>query len=631
SNEQLEVDITERKQADEALRESEERYRAIVEDTPVLICRFLPDGVITFVNAAYCRYFKKTPEDLVGSSFLSLIPDEDRDMVMANISMLTPESPMQSHEHPVIASDGEDRWQRWTNRALFDTEGQPIAYQSIGEDITVRKQIEESLRESEERQRNLLNNTPSVIYIKNLAGEYLFVNRMYEKLFHISNNEINGKTDYDIFAAADADSYRANDIKVAEKAVPQEFEEIVPHDDGEHTYISIKFPLKDISGETYAICGISTDITERKQVEHRLRSSEEKYRAMFESSQVGMALCEMDGNLIEVNHGYLDIIGYSKEEVLKLTYWDITPQDYEENEVDQLRSLSETDKYGPYEKEYIHKDGSRIPVLLNGSVVKGEDGIDRIWSLVQDITERKQAEAEQARLQRELQQAQKMEALGQLTGGIAHDFNNILGIIMGYSELARGRCISKGEAKLTEQLDRVLDASGRARDLVAQMMAFSRSGASDDKPLQLQALVKEDLKMLSSTLPASIEISTEIKESLPSVLMNPGQLNQLLLNLCVNARDAMDGKGKLTIDLDWAKGVEAECATCHKQLEGDWVELSVTDTGSGISPEALERIFDPFFTTKEVGKGTGMGLSVIRGIMRNHGGHILVESEPGKG
>ncbi|MCP4043352.1 MAG: PAS domain-containing sensor histidine kinase, partial [Gammaproteobacteria bacterium] len=130
---------------------------------------------------------------------------------------------------------------------------------------------------------------------------------------------------------------------------------------------------------------------------------------------------------------------------------------------------------------------------------------------------------------------------------------------------------------------------------------------------------------------ASIEISTEMEENLPSVLMDPGQLNQLLMNLCVNARDAMEGKGKLTIHLGWTKGVEAECATCHKQLEGDWVELSVTDTGGGISPEALDRIFDPFFTTKEVGKGTGMGMAVIHGIMRNHGGHVLVETEQGKG
>ncbi|MCP4044004.1 MAG: response regulator [Gammaproteobacteria bacterium] len=248
-----------------------------------------------------------------------------------------------------------------------------------------------------------------------------------------------------------------------------------------------------------------------------------------------------------------------------------------------------------------------------------------------DITERKEAETEQARLQRELQQAQKMEALGQLTGGIAHDFNNILGIILGNNELALKYCTPSGQTKLARHLNNIHKAGNRAAALVSQMLAYSRSEASYDKPLQFQSLVEEDLKMLGSTLPSSIEITTEIEENLPAVLMDPGQLNQLLMNLCVNARDAMEGKGSLTIRMGWAKGVETECATCHKQIEGDWVDLSVTDTGSGINPEALDRIFDPFYTTKEVGKGTGMGMAVIHGIMRNHGGHVLVETEKGKG
>ncbi len=241
-----------------------------------------------------------------------------------------------------------------------------------------------------------------------------------------------------------------------------------------------------------------------------------------------------------------------------------------------------------------------------------------------------QAETERKRLRRELQQAQKMESLGQLTGGIAHDFNNILGVIMGFSELARDHYVSEGEAKLISYLDRVLEASGRARDLVAQMMAFTRGNANDDKPLRLGPLVKENLRMMGSMLPSSIQINAEMEENLPSVLMDSGQFNQLLMNLCINARDAMQGRGKLTVRLGWGNGAEMECATCHKQLDGSWVELSVTDTGSGISTDILDRIFDPFFTTKDVGKGTGMGLAVIHGIVRNHGGHILVETEPGK-
>ncbi|MCP4042497.1 MAG: response regulator, partial [Gammaproteobacteria bacterium] len=248
-----------------------------------------------------------------------------------------------------------------------------------------------------------------------------------------------------------------------------------------------------------------------------------------------------------------------------------------------------------------------------------------------DITRRKQSEAEQERLQRELQQAQKMEALGQLTGGIAHDFNNILGIILDNNELALNYCAPDGQTKLARHLNNIHKAGTRAASLVAKMLAYSRSEASDDKPLQLQALVKGDLKMLSSTLPSSIEITTKIEENLPPVLMDQTQLSQLLMNLCVNAQDAMEGKGGLTIRLEWVRELDVECAACHKHVEGDWVVLSVADTGSGIPLEVQECIFDPFFTTKEVGKGTGLGMAVIHGIMRNHGGHVLMKTEQGKG
>lgn len=255
----------------------------------------------------------------------------------------------------------------------------------------------------------------------------------------------------------------------------------------------------------------------------------------------------------------------------------------------------------------------------------------RIMGTVHDISERSQSEAEQARLQRELQQAQKMEVLGQLTAGIAHDFNNILNIILGNTELAINRCALDSQAKLVKYLKRVEKAGERAKNTVAQLLVFSRSGIQNDKPVQLEPLLVEELKMLRSSLPASIGIDTRFEKNLPSILMNPGQLNQLLMNLCVNARDAMGGKGVITIQLGWSRNVNAECSICHKQVEDDWIELSISDSGYGIKPEVLESIFEPFYTTKEIGKGTGMGLAVISGIVISHQGHILVDTELGIG
>ena len=254
-----------------------------------------------------------------------------------------------------------------------------------------------------------------------------------------------------------------------------------------------------------------------------------------------------------------------------------------------------------------------------------------IIGVVYDITERTAAEAEQARLQRELEQAQKMEALGQLTGGIAHDFNNNLGVILGYTTLARELCAGSGQAKLDKYLEKVELASERTKELISQMLAFSRTGESTPKPLNLQQLVKEDLKLLRPTLPSSIEIRSRIDADLPPVVIDPVQVNQLLMNLSINARDAMGGVGVIDYRLRMARNLNSECSCCHRRVQGDWVELSVADTGAGIDRQIRNRLFEPFFTTKDVGKGTGMGLAVVHGIVSRNGGRILVESENGKG
>ncbi len=236
------------------------------------------------------------------------------------------------------------------------------------------------------------------------------------------------------------------------------------------------------------------------------------------------------------------------------------------------------------------------------------------------------------KLQRQLLQAQKMEAIGQLTGGIAHDFNNILASILGYTELLQA--ISQTELnnpKAHEYLSRIEQSGMRARDLVAQMLAFSRGGSSESQPLLLEPMVKDALKMLHSTLPSSIELYTHIEDQLTTVMMDPVQFHQLMMNLCINARDAMSGVGTIDITIRRVEIHNKECASCYRSLNGEFEELIVKDSGNGVSTDALERIFEPFFTTKDVGKGTGMGLSMVHGIMHEHGGHILVDSVAGRG
>lgn len=253
--------------------------------------------------------------------------------------------------------------------------------------------------------------------------------------------------------------------------------------------------------------------------------------------------------------------------------------------------------------------------------------ITRSLSVTQDVTERIRAEDEKLHLQYELEMAHKMEALGHLTGGIAHDFNNLLGIIIGYSGLALPHCKDNKEQKLSKYLGNILDAGERAKNLIAQMLAFSRHEKVNNMPIQLHSLIKEDIKLLQSALPSSIKIQSDISEDLPAVILSPTQLNQILMNLSINAKDAMSGQGTLTISLNLLTNINHTCAACRKRIDGEWIALSVTDTGTGIEPKTLKYMFDPFFTTKEVGQGSGMGLAVIYGVAHNNDGHIIVETE----
>lgn len=266
------------------------------------------------------------------------------------------------------------------------------------------------------------------------------------------------------------------------------------------------------------------------------------------------------------------------------------------------------------------------------SALYGHTGkVSHVVILGYDITQRKESEEQERRLQRELNQARKMEALGQLTGGIAHDFNNMLGIIIGYSDLALSQLKSSEHPSLKKYLDNISQSGKRASELVKQMMVFSRKGSGQSEVVDFEVVAEESIKMLRSVLPSSITINVESEEGLPFIKIDSVQLQQIMMNLCLNAKDAMDGEGTLDIKLGWHRNVGAECMACHKHISGDWLEFSVADTGDGMSPEVLDRIFEPFFTTKEVGKGTGLGLSMIHSLIDNHQGHILVETQVGQG
>jgi len=378
---------------------------------------------------------------------------------------------------------------------------------------------------------------------------------------------------------------------------------------------------QDDSNFLLAVANILSEVIELEfaQAKTRLQAS-----ALMATAD-GIVITDRHGSIQWVNPAYTRLTGYTLGEVLGKN-----PRIVKSGKHDKAfyKRLWDTILSGKTWHEDLwnkRKDGSLYLEEESITPVLDTDGrIGHFIAIKRDISERRQ-------LQRQLQQAQKMESIGQLTGGIAHDFNNMLTSIMGYTELAREGLGQYDNNQIEDCLGEVYRAGKRARDLVSQMLAFSRGGEGEFDLHVLPALIKGSLKMLGTTLPSSIEIDLQMESGNLAIMTNPVQLHQLVMNLCINARDAMEGKGRLTIGLQRESNIVKQCHSCHKMIRGDYIKLFVRDTGSGIHVEQLDRLFDPFYTTKEVGKGTGMGLSMVHGIMHDHDGHIIVETGSGKG
>ena len=359
-----------------------------------------------------------------------------------------------------------------------------------------------------------------------------------------------------------------------------------------------------------------------------LRNSEDRYRRLIEafSENHFFYTCNRDGEYTWLSPSLEHVLGYTHKTFMAQHADYLTDHPVNRAALQQRHFALNGTQQQPCEMEIRHQNGSIVRLEITEIPIRDKQGyVIAVEGIAHDITDRIQ-------MQKQLRQAQKMEAIGQLTGGIAHDFNNILGSILGYTGLARQKFAADGEGKLAEYLSEVYRAGERARDLIAQLLAFSRGGSATPQVMMMSPLVKECVKMMRSTVPSSITLTTDVEDDTATVLIDAVQLQQIIMNLCINARDAIEGgKGYIVIRLRPAQHIQANCSSCHCPLSGDFVELAAEDNGQGISADLVGRIFDPFFTTKAIGKGTGMGLSMVHGIMHGHGGHILVDSEPGRG
>ncbi|MCE5251915.1 PAS domain S-box protein [bacterium] len=629
-------DITGLKQAMDSLRKSEERYRGIVENLPVLICRFLPvTAVITYVNDEYCRYFNKNREDLIGHSFLELVPEEEHELIRAHFKALNRDNPVASYEHMVITPAGE-RFQYWTDHALFDELGTVIEYQSIGEDITERNQAEEALRNSKRRLADIINFLPEAAFVIDREGKVIAWNRAIEELTGCKTKDILGKGNYEYSKyfyrkprpiLIDLVNKPEDEIEKKYSYISREGNSLVaeifiPEMKGGIYLWGKASPLYNSDGSVVGAIETIHDITASKRAEEALKASEEKMRLINESSPIAIRISQR-GRYVYANMACVRMYGYEKvDEILDIPLEMLYPPEKRDS---VLRIFGEkiAGRDTPVFFETIgqKKSGERfdINVWLTGLEYQGE------YSLLTFTVDT----SSEKRLRSQLFQAQKMEAVGTLASGVAHDFNNLLQAVRGYAELLLIE--STRNDPDCHELQEIMHAAARGSELTRQLLTFSRKVESILQPVDVNREILNIEKLLSRTIPKMIKIELNLGADLMTVNADPVQLEQVLMNLAVNAKDAMPDGGRLAIATGNTE-LDRECCKQYPGMKpGKYVRLTVSDSGCGMDRETMEHIFEPFYTTKGIGKGTGLGLAMVYGIIENHGGSIACNSEPGRG
>jgi two-component system, cell cycle sensor histidine kinase and response regulator CckA len=496
---------------------------------------------------------------------------------------------------------------------------EPIVLVATINSLLRLKKAEEARRESEYRLQAILDQTPALVYVLDMEGRFTMVNRQLARILGQPQDAILGKTRYAFLPKETADQHRANDMEIALTAKAAIVEEINYEPDGQHTYLSVKSPLLDKTGATIAICGMSTDITDRKKVE----AERERLMAAIEQAAEIVVVTDPAGTIEYVNPAFERVTGYSHNEVLTQN-----PRILKSDKQDAAfyRDLWATISSGSTWRGRIvnkHKNGMLYTEDATISPVRDASGrIVNYVAVKRDITH-------DLELEEQVRQSQKMDAIGHLAGGVAHDFNNILQAMIGYGDLLLDR-LPKNE-DLYEFASEIARGAERAAALTRQLLMFSRRQVMQQQSMDLNAIVENLLKMLRRLLGEDIRLKWIPGNLIGAIYADAGMMDQVLMNLCINARDAMSARGVLTIETQNVLIDSEYCANHIWVTPGRFVLLSISDTGCGMNKDTLDRIFEPFFTTKEPGKGTGLGLATVYGIVKQHKGMVNVYSELGKG
>ena len=656
-------DITDRKRAEEDLKQTNSYLENIFDKSPDAIAIVDNHGKFIKWNKMAEDLYGYTFKDLQGKPAFDLYPDKDE--LNRMLVSLRREGSVKKWEMRMERKDGSIVPFEISIGLLKDSQSKnlgsigvardlsgiketlsalKVSNERLYQEIAERKNTEEALSRSQRQLADIIEFLPDPTLVINKEGTVIAWNRAMEEMTAIPKSKMIGKGDFEyalpffgsrrpilidlLFASEEKkmeyyDSVsRVDGAIVAECYAPQTY-------GGKGAYLwGVATGLFDEQGNVTGAIESIRDITGRKLAENALRESEERFSRFFRVP-VATSLSQLsDGRFMDANDAFLGFSGYTREEVIGQTSLELGIWGNPNDRSRMLKTLEEHGGLKDFETQFRRKSGEVRDVLISAAVIEMA-GQQYMLALTYDITERKRGEEERKKLEEQLFQAQKMESVGRLSGGVAHDFNNMLGVIIGRAEMALGKDVPRD--KLRHHLDEILKAAQRSADLTRQLLAFARQQTAIPKILQLNDTISGMLKMLRRLIGEDIDLLWAPGADLWKVKMDPSQVDQILANLVVNARDAISGVGAVTMRTENAVIDDSKRAETPELIAGQYVLLTVSDTGTGMSQEVREKIFEPFFTTKELGKGTGLGLSTVYGVVKQNDGFIFVASEPEKG
>ncbi len=620
----LEKETIELKRAGAALRQSEERYRTVFDSIEEGYFEVDISGNFTFFNDSLCRMLGYSREELLGMNNRDYMPPVSSKEIYDLFNQIyTTGNPVKKAVYEIMGKDGSRGFHELSASLMKDQAGQPIGFRGITHDIIDLKKAWDALGESEERYRDIFNNSTDFVYTLDLEGNFTDVNRAAERLTGYTRDELL-KMNYRDYTSPAANGEIFNAFhKVFETGKPlQDFLLELKVKDGIMKYFETSVGLLRKGGEIVGFQGSSRDITDRVNAERALRRSEAKYRMILESIEDGYYEVDLKGNLTFFNDALYRIYGYSRDELMRMNIRDLTDPKTSQKGYEVFNAVFATGNPSRgFEWKTLRKDGTEGHLSASVSLMRDTEGQPiGFRGIIRDITESRQ-------LQSKLQQARKMEAIATLAGGIAHQFNNALTPIIGNIDLLE--MDHRKDDTMMESLKDMKASGRRMAHLTSQLLAYARGGKYNVQSLSLTGFVTDTIPLIEHTLNPDVRVETDLPRDVSAVKADPNQMQMVLSALIANSNEAMEGPGRIRIS---TKNMELDQAFVkdHPGLKpGPYVRLSIKDDGKGMDEETKEHLFEPFFTTHFIGRGLGMPAAY--GIVTNHGGTISVDSELGKG